>query len=289
MLNGEPSSARPTSPVLLAARFLLPTDESRYADAPQWKTAGRWFIVWGLLTGILYAVVFRVTWRWFGEYQGIRWLPAAAVLTTDLALCGYRLLMGVIRLTGDPQKPESSGGGALTLPQLLTVMLIIITKYAMLLSLPQGISKSSTSSVWQVSGWLRWLRFLYPTVIYRPLVLMPLWGRWAVFLAASIGRVAPAGSGRLRTMAGGLSLRMVFGQWLLVSVLTALYCRTSVTDLARGVAVSIGLMLAVYLTSFILARRAGGQSESTVCTAGLVGELAFLALYLAVINNMYWW
>lgn len=289
MLNGEASSRPETSPIVLAARFLLPTDESRHADANEWRTAGRWLVFWGLMIGVFYTLVFRMTWRWFGEYQGVRWLPAAGVLIADLSFCGYRLLSGVIRLSGRPTTAPGNANDALTLPQMLTVALIIIAKYAMLLSLPQGIAKTGASSLWQPTGWARWFRFLYPMVVYRPLVLMPLWGRWAMSLAARIGRVSPTGSPRLRMLAGGLSIGFVFIQWVLASVLTCLYCGSSAANLARGVVISIGLMLAAYGAGFALARRYGGQNEATVCVAGLIGELAFLALYLAVINNIYWW
>src|SRR5512137_2480943 len=38
-----------------------------------------------------------------------------------------------------------------------------------------------------------WVHILCPaSEIYRPLLLMPIWGRWAIGLAASIGRISPA-------------------------------------------------------------------------------------------------
>jgi hypothetical protein len=304
MPNGAPPTSPPTPAILLAARFLLPIDESAHADAPEWRTAGRWLILWGLATGIVYAAVFRITWRWFGEYQGIRWLPAAAVLIADLGFCGYRLLASVTHLSRRSATVPSNGNGSVALPQLLAVVLVIIVKYAMLLSVPQGISKSGGNPLWLPGGWLRWFHFVYPVVVYRPLILMPLWGRWAMSLATLIGRVSASGSPRLRLMAGGVTLRVIVGQWALLSLITILYCWSSLsdlaggaavsierlfTDLARGAIISIGLMLAAYAASFILARRHGGQNEATVCVAGLAGELAFLSLFLAVINNIYWW
>ena len=35
--------------------------------------------------------------------------------------------------------------------------------------------------------WRHYFVFMYPAPVYRPLVLAPLWGRWALLLAATVG------------------------------------------------------------------------------------------------------
>ena len=78
-------------------------------------------------------------------------------------------------------------------------------------------------------------------------------------------------------------------RWLLAAVLTAVYCGGPGGHPARGSAIALGVLLASYLASFALARRAGGQTEATVLVAGLVGELAFLSLYLPIASSIYWY
>ena len=275
--------------VLLAARFLFPLDDDRHAEDPNWRTAGRWLVFWGLAIGVTYTLVFRISWRWFGEYQYIRWMPAAAVLLIDLGCCGYRFLTGAARIASRRYTCEADTAPFLNPAGLVAVLLVAIAKYAMLLSLPIGTWQSSLSDVGDHAAWASRLGYLYPDVIYRPLVLMPLWGRWGIMLAMSIGRVAPGGSYRLRRMAGGTHLSMILVYWLLAAALTGVYCGGSGGYLARGLAVALGVMLASYLASFALARRAGGQTEATTAVAGLVAELAFLSLYLPVASSIYWY
>jgi len=279
--NKEIHDRNHLSAIRLAGRFLLPFREDQFGADADWRLAGRWLIVWGLLIGILYAAVFRMTWRFFGEYQYIRFVPAACVLAIDLAFGGYRLLAAFISVVARPQT------GTLTLPGVLAVVLIALVKYAMLLSIPTGVARSMESGEW--SDWLTRFGILYPQAIYRPLVLMPLWGRWAMTLALSIGRCAPESSSRLRDMAAGVRLPLIMTYWLLGAALTVLYSSGAPHSVARGTVIALLVMVAAYATSFILARRHGGQTEVTVGATGLVSEIAFLALYLSISSRIYWY
>jgi len=286
-------------PALLAAGFLSPLDSLREPNNGRWNSAARWFIPWGLVIGLAYLVIFRVTWKWFGEYQQVRWLPAIAVLAADLGFCGHRMLASMTRLR--PRSPGEAAGnpGALTLAGLLAVLLVTITKYAMLLSLPVGQFKYPPTASWYLPAWIR---FLCPDAqIYRPLLLMPIWGRWAIGLAASIGRISPCEPDRTRQMAAGLSLPTILAQWAGITVVTMAYCALNISfdtefvvfissgrTLAYGVLISLIVLLCSYLASFLMARLGDGQTESSILAAGLVAELAFLTLYLHLANLIYW-
>ena len=286
-------SARTVPAVLLAARFLFPLDEHRHDGDRNWRNAGRWFVFWGVVIGVAYAVLFRVAWRWFGEYQDLRLLPAAVVLTADLGWCGYRLLAAASRFAGRQDSHSADSPPPVNLPTLLAVILIAIVKYALLLSLPRGAEREQWDSLASGSldgaDWRVKLGICYPLVLYRPLILMPLWGRWAMTLAMSVGRVSAAGSARLQRMADGTRLPMVIAQWLACAALTVLYCSGSGEHVARGIVIALGMMVLAYLVSFVLARRAGGQTEATVGVVALAAEIGFLLLYLPITGVIYWY
>ncbi len=277
-----------TRSISLAALFLLPVDPQLRREDPGWACAGRWLPLWGLVTGIVYVGVFGVTWRYFGEYHGIRWVPAAAILCVDLGFLGYRLLSGSVRLaTG--QADESRHAQTLTLPAVMVVVLVAILKFALLVSLRRGQWQSTPSGAGVWDSIFGNLGFLYPPPIYRPLILMPLWGRWAMSLALSIGRSAPQASPRLKSMASRPSLPWVFGQWLCCAILTVIYCSGSGEHVARSIIIALNLLMVAYLASFALSRKENGQTEGTVRAVGLVGELTFLALYASLSSAIYWY
>lgn len=270
-------------PLWLAARFLFPLKD-RHPDNPAWARTAKWLPLWGLLIGIIYAGVFRLGWRCFGEYQYIRFVPMALVLAADLGFCGYRLVWAAASIIS--RRRDESTPLPVTLAVLITVLIIALLKYAVLLSIPMGIPKPTVGGIWD---WRARLRFLYPQPIYRPLVLMPLWGRWATMLAMSIGRAAPGTSPRLGRMAGGLRLSMIMLYWLVCAALTVFYTPGSSGQVARGIIISTVIMVAAYGASFILARYHDGQTEATVGATGLLAELVYLGLYLPAASPIYWY
>ncbi len=270
---------------MLAGRFLFLPPAAGDAEEPGWSRAVKWLPLWGLAVGIAYAVIFRLAWKAFGQYQGIRWVPVVAVLAADVAFCGYRMLAGAISLTSSRKNQE--GYTPLDLRGLLLVLLIVLAKFALLASLPIGILRSAPSGNW--GSFLSQLGWLYPTVISRALILAPLWGRWSMTLALTIGRTAPGASGRLERMAGGHTLVTIVVGWLGCALLTTLYCSGSGEHVARGIILFLAAMVVAYLTSFILAVRAGGQTEATVGTCGLVSEATFLVCYVGVSSDIYWY
>ncbi len=285
--DNTPIRTRTLPPIALAGRFLFLSPAGGDADQPAWAKAAKWLPVWGLGIGIVYAVVFRLTWRAFGEYQGIRWLPVAAVLAFDLLLCGYRMVAGVASLASLDR--DRDGGAPPRLRGLLFILLIVLTKFSLLVSLPVGVWQSPPGDNWGWSGTLSRLGLLYPTAVYRPLILAPLWGRWAISLAVAIGRTAPGSSHRLERIGAGSSMTSIVAAWLGCAVLTAVYCSGTGEHLARGVVLAVASLVIAYLTSFILALRSGGQTEATTGTVGLVTEMAFLIFYVGASNAIYWY
>lgn len=261
--------------LFLAWSFLLPKRERPAEDDRQWRHASNGFMVCGLLLGIVYAGVFRATWRWFGEYQYIRFIPVAILLVVDFGWGGYRPFQSFIRLFGGkpPREREEPIG------QTLAVVLLVLLKYALMLSLPPG------DSEW--ASWRARLGVLYPKAIYRPLLLMVLWGRWGSWLALCIGRPHPSASPRLIEMARGVRLPAVITTCLALVCLTLFYASGSAADFSRGTIIALGTLVSAYLVSFYFARRERGQTEDTVLATSLLVEFAFLGLYLPVVSNIF--
>jgi cobalamin synthase len=273
-------SARREPAVLLAARFLFPRPAFSEAidEQPAWRRTARWLTLWGLVIGIGYAAVYRGSWKWFGEYQKLRLLPPIVLLMVDLGWCGYRQIIALATLVG--RKAGGSQGASPDVPALLALTLFTLFKFGMLLTIPFGAQPHP-------ADWREYLGPLYPAVIYRPLILMPLWERWGLLLAMCIGRVAPQGSARLKAMAGGLKLSEVIIHWLLIATLTVSYISPTPFDLAYGVVIALAVLVLTYLINFALTRQAGGQNETTIWATGLVAELAFLVMYLPIARAIY--
>ncbi|GMV97443.1 MAG: hypothetical protein AMXMBFR83_18010 [Phycisphaerae bacterium] len=264
----------------LAAGFLLPWPDSPRLDdqQPNWRRAARWLTLVGLLIGVAYAVVYRGSWKWFGEYHRLRLLPAAVLLIADLGWCGHRQAAAWSRLV--TRLGRAPAPGQPDVRAALTLMLVGLLKFGFFLTIPIGATPYP-------ADWREHLGPLYPGVIYRPIVLMPLWGRWGILLAMSIGRVSDSGSGRLKAMAGGLRLFEAILHWCPIALLTVAYVSPDDQHLANGVVIALAVLVATYLANFTLALRFGGQDEDTVAATGLVAELAFLALYLPIARAIY--
>ena len=275
--------------LVLAGRFLFLAHRPRDDAEPNWPRAARWLPIWGLAIGAAYAVVFGLVWAGFGEYQRIHWLPAVAVVTLDLALCGHRLLLGVSKLAAGNRTADDQDNQALTISVVLILVLIALAKFALIASLPIGVWRTQPSSSWHWEAVFGKLGPLYPGIVYRPLILAPLWGRWAMTLAMTIGRTAPAGSLRLQRMAGNASLPATFAYWLLCAALTTVYCSGSGAYVTHGVILALVLMVVAYLSGFILARLCAGQTEASVAATGLVTEMTFLICYVGASSSIYWY
>jgi hypothetical protein len=277
-----PSSEQSISTALLAGRFLLPIASDPRQDDVNWRHAACWFVAWGLLIGLAYAVVYGVVWKYYGEQHRIRFMPAVGLLAFDLAFGGYRLIRGVASVADSSQGRLSNG--PMTLHVFLALSIVVLIKLGILLSLPYG--ANAYPNQWWHGSVLHWL---YPPVIHRPLILMALWGRWGILLAARIGRCAGGCSTRLQRLSEGCSLRVVIVQWVILTVMTTAYCSGRTEHLPWGVMMSLAVMVGAYLAGFFLSIRQGGQTEASVLASGTVAELVFLLAYLPVANAIYWY
>jgi hypothetical protein len=263
-----------------AMRFLLPLGDDAADASPGGQRAVHWFVPIGLFVGIVYAAIFGGVWSAYGEYFGLRLLPAAVLLVADAAFFGSRLIRGACIMADEMAAPLTTPARGVR-PAVLVLVLWLLVKFALLLALPKG-------QTWAPGDWRRHWMFLYPQPVLRPLILMAVWGRWAVLLAMSLGRARPGEPRGLLAMIAGARLGIVLA-WLVPCVaLTVFFC-SAAKNTAAGLLVS-GITLAVtYLLGVVFSWRLGGQTTASAHAAGAVGEMAFLFAYIPFGSRILGW
>ena len=174
-----------------ALRFLLPLGRTKAPDDPA-AAAGMipWIVPTGLAIGLLWAGSFRLGWRVFGETARLRVIPSLIVVLIECLFTGAVLVLGVARtshvLTGrSPLRAENDPLGPLSPVATLVLCLTLLCEYTLILSIP------AMPGWWPPpNDWRHTFNFMYPSPVYRPLLLAPIWGRWGILLAATLGRSA---------------------------------------------------------------------------------------------------
>jgi len=265
-----------------ALSLVLPFAGAQEYDPLAPASGRRWLVPIGLAIGLVYAALYRAAWRFFGESEGIRLMPAVAVWLLDVALCGSVLMFGAARVAQriatrsvppDPAVPVLLSVG--------TVVFVVVCTLKLMLwiAIPHGVS--TWPGIWGST-----LNFAYPHTFYRPLILAPMWGRWGVLLAAGLGRPAPHADPLVRGLMVRQSPATVLAWFLPVAVLTAVYCGYNAKWM-YGAVIALGVMGVTYLYGVAVAYRLTGQSRDTLRAAGLIAELTFLILYTGFSVRVY--
>jgi hypothetical protein len=249
--------------------------------------ACHWLVGLGLLIGLAYTGVYRAVWRQFGEVRGLQLMPAVAVWLLDVGLCGALAYFGAARTLGRvlaPSAPVDAAGGdrPVRYPiEVVGLVVLVVLKLVVLLAIPQGIAG------WPGPGdWRSHFNWMYARPHFRPLILAPMWGRWAILLVGSIGRLRDRGDVALSRFCGSLSAARVLLWMVPVTVLTSVYCGR----LGRwmfGCIIACLVLGGTYLYGVIAVRRQGGQTRETILGAGVIAELIFLVAYEAFAAHIY--
>ncbi|MCH7814736.1 MAG: hypothetical protein IID40_12030 [Planctomycetes bacterium] len=279
---GSPADRRPWAFRTAVANLLLP---SRCVLGVGPRASLHWLVPGGLLIGLLYVGLFRASWRVFGEVGGVRLMPALAVWLADGMLFGLVMFLGaaqtVDRWKGRDLAAEADAGRALGQAGLTALFVLLVVKLVLWCSLPEGVAG------WP-ADWRRHFNFAYPRPVLRPLILAPLWGRWALILAAGIGRRAPGAGAPDKTPAPPPSPAAVLGWFLPILALTAVYCGRQGRWMI-GCIIGLAVMGVAFLFAVIVSRRFLGHTRFTVLATGLVAEIAFLLCYLAASQRIYYY
>jgi len=262
-----------------ALRFLLPLGRTKAPDDPA-AAAGMipWIVPTGLAIGLLWAGSFRLGWRVFGETARLRVIPSLIVVLIECLFTGAVLVLGVARtshvLTGrSPLRAENDPLGPLSPVATLVLCLTLLCEYTLILSIP------AMPGWWPPpNDWRHTFNFMYPSPIYRPLLLAPIWGRWGILLAATLGRSAhnadPQTVGLNQAMTPGRLIR----QAVLPVVLTAIYCSRA-RNFLTGIIIALLVFGVTYVITVTIARRGGGQTRQSLYAAGQIAQLTFLMTY----------
>ena len=234
----------------------------------------------GLLIGLCWAGSFRMTWRLYGETGTLRVVPALTIVFLECLLTGPFLVLGLARtahvLAGtQPLLPNQDRAAPLSPVGTLVLAFVVLIQFGLILSIhnPPGWWPSPDDP-------RHYFNFMYPRPLYRPLLLAPIWGRWGILLAATIGRTANQTDGE--TLA--LNRMMGPGRLVMHSVLpfflTAVYCSRS-RNIVIGIIIGLLVFVVTYVTTVAMARRGGGQTRQSLFAAGQIAQLTFLTVYRA--------
>ncbi len=264
---------------LAAAFLLLPVRRTSPLSADQARRVITWIVPIGLLIGLLWVGAFRFSWRLYGQAGSLRLVPSLAIVLLECLATGPLLLLGLSRTVSRWSEDGSDGQGApgrsATFPGVLVMVAAILTQFALVLSL------DDRQGWWPTPGdWRHHFNFLYPRPIYRPLILAPLWGRWGILLAASVGRPARGADACTIGLNSGMNPGRLLRQALLPLALTAIYCSRS-RNYLTGVMIGMIVFGLTYLATVVLVRKGGGQNRDVLFAGGQVSQIAFLAVYRA--------
>jgi cobalamin synthase len=259
-------------------RFLLPVGRVEDGDAAAFGGAPNWFLVLGILTGLAWAGLFKATWRLFGEIGSIRVVPPLAVVLMECLITGPFLALGLARtihlLTSTrPRQAALELSAPLSPVGTLVLCLTVLTSWVLIVSIPP-------ISPWWPSydDWRYHLRRFYAAPVYRPLLLAPLWGRWAILLAATVGRMLPSADRATHALAAAMRPGKLLALAIPPLALTSIYMSRG-GNYVTGIIVGLLVFVVAYLVSVIMARRGGGQTRQSLYAVGQIGQLAFLAMY----------
>ncbi|MFH1420269.1 MAG: adenosylcobinamide-GDP ribazoletransferase [Planctomycetota bacterium] len=266
-----------------ALRFLLPSRAGQAPCSPAaCSQAVRWIVPLGLGVGLVWAASFRLSWRVYGEIAGLRVMPALTIVLVECLLTGLLLVLcsarTVDRMRAADNRMENVADDRepLTPFGTLTLLLIVLTLWALIISIPREHPWWPSPTDWRYS-----LKWLYPAPIYRPLILAPLWGRWGILLAASIGRAAPHAEAQTVALSEAMRPTRLLLHTILPTALTAVYCSRD-GNIFIGVVLSLFVFGATFLATVVIAQRCGGQTRNTLFAAGQVAQLMFLVGHRAM-------
>ena len=223
-----------------------------------WLWLGLLGLVWGLLLAGLWALAAQIfPWWWWGSNLP---LMPVAVIVAVLGLSPMRhVLAAPARLLREDAAGQAVVAGA-TVCALAMGLLSILPYHRQAIGLP---------------AWLAWTR---PMAEYRVLILMPMWGVWAMMTPGHFCKLAETASPLVRGFCKGQPV-LATAMWMAVPLAGTLW---ELNYLGQWVALPAGLaLLAGGVGGYVICRRGGGLDRWGLLASNLLAQVAMLAGYLA--------
>jgi len=268
-MSGAKAWTRPLRQVFgwLAGRpslMLLTASDERLAQAPPGRFAFAWVgllsasLAWGALTTVLWGAA----WFVFTEPAG--------VLFTPVAVTAAAILLGPFRRAAvalaEALVPRDATARALAVSVVAAVLILALL----------GVRTHQYHSENLLPGWLAWVRPVGEP--HRVLLLMPLWGGWAMLIAGQLARVNEQTEPAVRAFVRGCGPVSAAGSMALPAALTWLEFQflSGWEWTIAGTAALVGI-----LAGGLLPRLTGGLKRRSLLAVNLATQLAFLLAYLA--------
>ena len=248
--------------------FLTASDNALARQNPsRFRNAWLELLVVSALWAVLSIGIWGAAWALFGEPAG-RAMPAA-MLAFVFAIWPFRRALTSLLELSLPSDSTVRAVGAAALVMLLTMSLL------------------SLRPDWRKDPWLpRWIVWIRPwEKLYRPLLLMPMWGAWAMIACPQFchnrGKADPA-TDWFAKGCGPMTTAIVMG---LLLALTATYYNYlgwwQLPIPACGVVGGVA-------SGIVFCWREGGLTRKTLLATNLATQMVFLLGSLTTTNLIYW-
>jgi hypothetical protein len=252
---------------LLCPVLLLCADDSRLDRCPPRAYASAWvgLLVASLLWAVASVGIWGLAWQIFGGYDLLIMPPA--VFLCVMLIGPFRQAAGaVVRLAGGRDSAR----------QAVVAAAIGLLMFGAMLSMKHRAYHNEDP--WpMVVAWAR------PNVeLFRVLLLMPLWGAWAMLISCQFCKVSSRAGAATRAFvagAGPFAAALLMGALLAVTILYFAFlpwwqlCISGVT------------IVAAVIGGVVFSRVNGGLDRDVLLATNLVTQIAFMLSYLATVQS----
>ena len=245
------------------AYMLLTADDDALAEESPRRFAFAWAglmalsLAWGIGTVCL--------WDWSGKlfnwYWGIPLMPTAVVVTAIALWMFRRSLLALAGLL-------SGSSAAATLTSTVALVILVLSLL--------GLQRWDEDYKTYLPELLRWL---HPGASYRVLILMPVWGAWAMLVTVQFCRPGERTEPAVAAFARGcgpLTTALCMGALLATTILQFNFLPW------WQLFIPVAAILAAIGGGLGLSWRTGGLTRQALLAANFLTQLTFLIAYLAV-------
>ena len=250
-----------------ASYMFLTAGDEQLASQPPERFARVW---WGLMLlslvwGVAAAALYGLAWQIFDDYTGMPLMPAALVTALWVTWPYRRAVTALAKsMCGGEETRDSSPVEA--------AAIVVIMAMAMLGFRDMRHGQDPTNLDW----YLCWV----PPTMFRPLILAPIWGAWAMLIAPKLCKPAPQTQTAAASMIRGCGSPTMAGCMAVLVTVTMF----AFNMIQWQVTVPAATILAAVVGGTVLCRQAGGPTRNALLAANLLTQIVFFLAYLAIIR-----